>query len=177
MFRFVPKFNFLCKNMKKHLNTKNHFPSSHCHLIVIISLVATLWRFCCSPLGRATYGCLFPWGNTIIIVPEKEMVFLGMLCRERSTGKINLQLLSENWAFSELMERYFLNWRTHVCEILFPRHDWKWCSKQLEHKEKGFWFLCWTSYLYFKEFCVFHSGFLVFHNFGNWVLWFSQIRI
>lgn len=109
---FVPKFNFLiiCENMKKSLNNKNHFPSFHLCLIVIISLGATLWQFCCCPLGMAACRCLFSLGKTIIIVPEKEKVFLDMLCRGRSTGK---KKIFSSWAGIELFLKnclFYLNW-------------------------------------------------------------------
>lgn len=188
MFMFVPKFNFLiiCENMKKSLNNKNHFPSFHFCLIVIISLGATLWQFCCCPLGMAACRCLFSLGKTIIIVPEKEKVFLDMLCRGRSTGKKkNLQLLGWNWALSEelsllpeLMERYFLNtWLIHVYEILSPRHYRKWFSTQSAKRKSSSLYAGHLTSI-FKVFHVsFHPGFLVFQNSGNWVLWLSQVRI
>lgn len=124
MFMFVPKFNFLiiCENMKKSLNNKNHFPSFHFCLIVIISLGATLWQFCCCPLGMAACRCLFSLGKTIIIVPEKEKVFLDMLCRGRSTGKkkssaLGLELssfwrtVSSTWIDGKVLPEHL----THTC--------------------------------------------------------------
>lgn len=120
MFMFVPKFNFLiiCENMKKSLNNKNHFPFFHCHLIVIFFTWSYTLTILLLPSGEATCRWLSLQGNTIIIVPVKDMVFLEMLWGERSTRKKkNLQLKCWNWAFSaevsllfELMESIF--WTT-----------------------------------------------------------------
>lgn len=122
MFMFVPKFNFLiiCENMKKSLNNKNHFPFFHCHLIVIFFTWSYTLTILLLPSGEATCRWLFLQGNTIIIVPVKDMVFLEMLWGERSTRK--KKIFSWSAGIGHFLQKcpFYLNW-------------WKVFSEQLTH--------------------------------------------